>query len=72
MIFAASASRKGGKAKEVDYIGVENVAKECVRLKVPKLVVISSGAITKPDSLGFKFTNVFGQIMEYKLKGRSL
>lgn len=69
VVFAVSASRKGGKADIVDYLGVENVAKECVRLKIPKLIVISSAAVTKPDSLGFKFTNIFGRIMEYKLKG---
>ena len=34
VIFAASASRNGGKADQVDYQGVANVAKECVRLKV--------------------------------------
>ena len=34
VIFAASASKDGGKADAVDYKGVENVAKECVRLKV--------------------------------------
>jgi NAD(P)H-binding len=69
VIFAASASNKGGKADKVDYEGVINVANECVRLKVPRLVVISSGAVTRPDSLGFKITNLFGGIMEYKLKG---
>lgn len=69
VIFAASASRKGGSAKQVDFTGVENVAKECVRLKIPRLVVISSGAITKPDSLGYKVTNLFGGIMGYKLLG---
>jgi uncharacterized protein YbjT (DUF2867 family) len=69
VIFAASASRGGGTADQVDYIGLENVAKECVRLKIPRLIVISSGAITRPNSLGFKITNLFGRIMEYKLKG---
>jgi hypothetical protein len=29
VVFASSASKKGGNAKEVDYLGVENVAK-CV------------------------------------------
>ena len=53
------------------YSGLANVAKECVRLKVPRLVVISSGAITRPDSLGFKITNLFGGIMDYKLKGEN-
>lgn len=41
VVFAASASSKGGSAQAVDYIGVENVAKVCVQLKVPRLVVIS-------------------------------
>lgn len=71
VIFAASASNKGGNAAQVDYQGVVNVASECVRLKIPRLVVISSGAITRPDSLGFKFTNIFGGIMDYKLKGEN-
>lgn len=69
VIFAASASSKGGTAEKVDYLGVENTAKECVRLKVPRLVVISSAAVTRPSSLGFKITNLFGKIMEYKLQG---
>jgi len=41
VVFAASASQKGGSAKAVDYLGVENVAKACVELKIPRLVVIS-------------------------------
>lgn len=69
VIFAASASKDGGSAEKVDYFGLKNVAEEVVRLKVPRLVVISSAAITKPASLGYKFTNIFGGIMDYKLKG---
>ena len=71
VIFAASASNKGGKADKVDFEGVVNVANECIRLKVPRLVVISSGAVTRPDSFGFKITNLFGGIMDYKLKGEN-
>lgn len=71
VIFAASASKNGGNAKAVDNVGVENVAKECIRLNIPKLVVISSGAITKPNSLGFKITNLFGNIMNEKLAGEN-
>lgn len=71
VIFAASASSKGGNAKEVDYIGVENTAKACIQAKIPKLVVISSGAVTKPKSLGYKITNLFGNIMDYKLQGEN-
>lgn len=71
VIFAASASNRGGNAGQVDNIGVANIAKECVRLKVPRLVVISSGALTRPDSLAFKFTNLFGGILDEKLKGEN-
>lgn len=71
VIFAASASSKGGNAQQVDYLGVKTVAEECIKMKVPRLVVISSGAITRPDSLGFKITNLFGNIMNYKLDGEN-
>ncbi|CAM9322475.1 unnamed protein product [Ectocarpus sp. 13 AM-2016] len=69
VLFCASASKKGGNAEAVDYQGVLNTAQACVELGVPRLVVISSGAVTKPDSLGFKVTNVFGNIMTLKRKG---
>jgi nucleoside-diphosphate-sugar epimerase len=48
---------------------VKNVAEACVRCKVGKLVVISSGAVTKPESIGYKVTNLFGNIMDFKMKG---
>lgn len=41
VVFAASASRKGGSAQQVDFVGLENVAKVCVDLKIPRLVAIS-------------------------------
>lgn len=69
VIFAASASKKGGDAKAVDYLGVKNIALACIKQKIPKLIIISSGAVTRPDSIGFKITNLFGRIMEYKLQG---
>ncbi|CAM9465070.1 unnamed protein product, partial [Ectocarpus sp. 4 AP-2014] len=69
VLFCASASKKGGNAEAVDYQGVLNTAQACVELGVPRLVVISSGAVTKPDSLGFKVTNIFGNIMTLKRKG---
>ena len=72
VIFAASASNKGGNAQQVDYQGVVNVALECIRLKIPKLIVISSGAVTRPDSLGYKFTNIFGGIMGFKVQGENM
>lgn len=69
VVFAASASKKGGNAEAVDYLGVKNVGEVCLEQHVPHYIVISSGAVTKPDSLGFKVTNLFGNIMNLKRKG---
>eukprot|EP00904_Undaria_pinnatifida_P004351 jgi/Undpi1/13917/HiC_scaffold_9.g03568.m1 len=69
VLFCASASKKGGNAEAVDYQGVLNTARACVELGVPRLLVVSSGAVTKPDSIGFKVTNIFGNIMTLKRKG---
>ena len=52
VIYAASGSKKGGSPHGVDNLGVVNAAKACVAAKVPRLVVISSTAVTRPDSLG--------------------
>lgn len=70
-IFAASASKNGGDAAHVDYLGVANTADACISQKVQKLAVISSGAVTRPKSIGFKITNVFGRIMDYKIAGET-
>lgn len=69
VVFAASASGKGGNAEAVDYKGVENTARAAVDDGVKRLVIISSAAVTRPDSLGYKVTNLFGGIMGYKFKG---
>uniref|UniRef100_A0A7S0HII0 NAD(P)-binding domain-containing protein n=1 Tax=Hanusia phi TaxID=3032 RepID=A0A7S0HII0_9CRYP len=69
VVFASSASQKGGNAEAVDCIGVENVAKACIAAGVERLVVISSLGVTRPDSFAFKFTNLFGNIMDYKEQG---
>lgn len=69
VIFAASASKAGGTAAAVDNIGLVNVAKACIENKIPHLVIVSSGAVTKPDSPVYKFLNLFGNIMEEKIRG---
>mmetsp|Transcript_17837 Transcript_17837/g.60626 ORF Transcript_17837/g.60626 Transcript_17837/m.60626 type:complete len:340 (-) Transcript_17837:87-1106(-) len=69
VIFCASASKKGGNAKQVDNVGVQNIASACVSQKVPRLVVVSSAAVSKPDSVGYKVTNLFGGIMTQKYEG---
>mmetsp|Transcript_3658 Transcript_3658/g.6920 ORF Transcript_3658/g.6920 Transcript_3658/m.6920 type:complete len:445 (-) Transcript_3658:165-1499(-) len=69
VIFAASASKAGGTPVAVDNVGLVNLAKACIDEQIPHLVIVSSGAVTKPDSPVFKFLNLFGNIMEEKIKG---
>jgi hypothetical protein len=69
VIYAASASKKGGNANEIDNVGVVAAAEACLQANVARYVVISSTATTRPNSLGYKFTNLFGGIMDEKRKG---
>lgn len=69
VIFAASASKAGGTPAAVDNLGLVNVAKACIDQKIPHLVIVSSGAVTKPESPVYKFLNLFGNIMEEKIRG---
>jgi uncharacterized protein YbjT (DUF2867 family) len=69
VIFAASASKQGGTPSAVDNIGLKNVALACIANKIPHLVIVSSGGVSKPDSPVYKFLNIFGGIMEEKIKG---
>jgi NAD(P)H-binding len=79
VIFAASASgaKRGGDPAHVDYLGAYNTAQACLQAKVPKLVLISAGTVTRPDSAGFKATNFFvkyvygDRIMDYKSAGEA-
>jgi NAD(P)H-binding len=69
VIYAASASKSGGNAAEIDYMGVVEAGKVCLAEKIPRYVVISSTATTRPKSLGYVFTNVMGGIMDQKRLG---
>jgi len=74
VIFAASASRKRSHlfkhtAKMVDFLGLANTARACLAHKVPRLVVVSCGGVSQPDSNVYQFFNIFGGIMEYKFRG---
>jgi NAD(P)H-binding len=70
VIFAASASKQGGTSNEVDNVGLVNVAKACLMANIPHLVIVSSGGVSKPESLTYQFLNrVAGGIMEEKIKG---
>ena len=69
VIYAASASKNGGNAKEIDNIAVVNAANACLRANVDRYVVLSSTATTRPKSLGYIFTNVMGGIMDEKRVG---
>ena len=69
VIFAASSSKAGGTPSQVDNDGLVAVAKACLAAKVPHLVIVSSGSVTKPESPVYKFLNIFGKIMDEKIKG---
>jgi uncharacterized protein YbjT (DUF2867 family) len=70
VIFAASASTKGGNSFSVDRDGVAYAAQACIAAKVPRLVVVSSGTVTRPDSAVYKLLNTVGKgIMEAKIQG---
>ena len=71
VIFAASASKSGGTPQQVDRDGVIEMAKLCIENKVPRFVVVSSGAVTKPSSPVYLFLNVFGGIMKAKMEGEN-
>lgn len=70
VIFAASASAKGGDAGAVDRDGVISTARACIRAGVPRLCIVSSGAVTRPDSAVYQLLNFVGKgIMEAKIEG---
>jgi hypothetical protein len=77
VIFAASASgkNKGGDPAHVDYLGAYNTAKACLEENVSKLVLISAGAVTRPNAAGYVALNVLTKflvgenIMGYKAAG---
>lgn len=68
VIFAASSAK--GDAFAVDKQGVINAAKCCIEENIPRLVVVSSGTVTRPDSAVYKLLNTVGKgIMEAKIQG---
>jgi nucleoside-diphosphate-sugar epimerase len=69
VVFTASASKTGGDPSEVDRDGVINTAKACIEENVKRLVVVSSGAVTKKFSPVYLFLNLFGGIMKAKAEG---
>lgn len=71
VIFAASASKEGGNPAQVDRDGLIKVAKACIENKIPRLVIVSSGAVTKPFSPVYLFLNLFGGIMKAKIDGEN-
>ena len=75
VIFAASASRqadakKTSNARAVDNVGLVNCAKLCIEKSVPRLVVVSSGGVSKPSSAVYIFLNLAANgIMDAKIAG---
>lgn len=58
VIYAASASKTGGNSKEIDGDGVIAAGESCLKNKVGRYIVLSSGSTTRPTSMGFKFTEM--------------
>lgn len=70
VIFAASRSKEGGSARAVDQLGLISTAKRCIACGVPRLVVVSSGGVSRPNSNVYRFLNtVAGGIMDAKIAG---
>jgi len=74
MIFAASVSTKKepgvNDAFTVDRQGVINAAQCCIQRNIPRLIIVSSGAVTRPNSPVYKLLNFVGSgIMEAKIQG---
>jgi len=71
VIYAASASKQGGSPTSIDDVGAVAAAQACCAAGVPQYILISSTATTRPQSLGYRFTNVFssGGIMDAKRRG---
>ena len=70
VIFAASTSKQGGDSFAVDRDGVINAATACIAAEVPRLVVVSSGGVSRPDSAIYKLLNFAVKgVMEAKIQG---
>jgi nucleoside-diphosphate-sugar epimerase len=70
VVFAASVGSNGGDAFDVDKNGVLKVAQCCIQENIPRFVVVSSGAVTKPSSAIYLLLNTVGKgIMEAKVQG---
>jgi uncharacterized protein YbjT (DUF2867 family) len=70
VIFAASTGTSGRDPFPVDKEGVINAAKCCIAAGIPRLVVVSSGTVTHPESGVYKLLNTLGKgIMEAKIQG---
>lgn len=75
VIYAASASRQKdakatSNAKAVDRDGIVTCSELCIAAGVPRLVLVSSGGVSKPKSGVYIFLNTFaGGIMDAKIAG---
>jgi len=74
IVYAASASRQGGGAFEIDDVGVEKVAFACQQIGA-LFVLISALAVDRPNSQSYQITNTLGGkyngIMDAKYNGEN-
>lgn len=70
MIFAASAGTGRNDPFPVDRDGVIYAAQCCIANRIPRLVIVSSGSVTRPDTAVYQLLNLVGNgIMEAKIQG---
>jgi nucleoside-diphosphate-sugar epimerase len=70
VVFCASASSRRQDSFAVDRDGVINAARCCIERRIPRFVVVSSGAVSRPDSSVYLLLNtVANGIMEAKIQG---
>eukprot|EP00933_Yihiella_yeosuensis_P064250 TRINITY_DN67611_c0_g1_i1.p1 TRINITY_DN67611_c0_g1~~TRINITY_DN67611_c0_g1_i1.p1 ORF type:complete len:343 (+),score=59.91 TRINITY_DN67611_c0_g1_i1:55-1083(+) len=70
VIFAAAYSKGQSEPKDVDYQGLVNCAKIVRELKIPRLVVVSSCAVTRPYApVGILLNTIGSGVLNEKLKG---
>jgi len=74
IVYAASASRQGGGAFEIDDVGVEKIATACQQIGA-LFVLISALAVDRPNSQSYQITNTLGGkyngIMDAKYNGEN-
>ncbi|KAI5059402.1 hypothetical protein GOP47_0025721 [Adiantum capillus-veneris] len=65
-------SSNANTPKNCDYLGVKNLSEAAAHAKVPKFVLVSSMAVTRPwYPVALLLNTAFGNVLQWKLKGEN-